>query len=136
MSVSTGVASVRGRAPLKPHRRVGEPVALRALELGWGALVVGVLAWVLAVNWEDFTADSAKLLPWLLIVVAADLLPVPIWGSVELMMSFPILLALSLVFPPYAAGLVALVGTVDIRELRREISIGRGFLNRSTSLPA
>jgi len=94
-------------------------------------LVVCLVSWSLATNWTAFVEGFPELLPWLLVVVMADLLPVPIWGSVELMMSFPVLLALAFVFPPYAAGVVGLVGTFDLRELRREISLGRGLFNRS-----
>jgi signal transduction histidine kinase len=66
-----------------------------------------------------------------LVVALADLMPVPIWGSVELMMSFPVLLACAFVFPPYAAGLLAMVGTVDAREFKREIPWTRALFNRS-----
>jgi signal transduction histidine kinase len=47
------------------------------------------------------------------------------------MTSFPVLLAASFVFPPYAAGLVSLLGTFDKREFRREIPASRGLFNRS-----
>jgi len=73
----------------------------------------------------------SELLPWLVVVVVADLLPVPIWGSVELMMSFPVLLASALVFPPYVAASLSFVGTLDLREFRGEISPLRDLYNRS-----
>jgi signal transduction histidine kinase len=82
-------------------------------------------------HWTGFIGQWRELLPWLLVVAIADLLPVPIWGSVELMMSFPVLLASALVFPPYIAGTLSFVGTIDIRELRFEISPLRGLFNRS-----
>jgi signal transduction histidine kinase len=71
------------------------------------------------------------MLPWLIVVALADLMPVPIWGSVELMMSFPVLLASAFVFPPYVVGFLAFVGSVDVREVRREIPLGRALFNRS-----
>ena len=46
-------------------------------------------------------------------------------------MSFPILLAAAMLFPPIIAALLALVGTTDQREFRRQISIGRSLFNRS-----
>jgi signal transduction histidine kinase len=58
-------------------------------------------------------------------------MPVPLWGSAELMISFPVLLAAAFVFPPYVAGALSFVATVDMREFRREISPLRGLLNRS-----
>jgi signal transduction histidine kinase len=50
-------------------------------------------------------------------------------------MDLPILLAAAFVFDPLAAGLIALLGAFDIRELRREVSFVRAAWNRSqTSL--
>jgi signal transduction histidine kinase len=46
-------------------------------------------------------------------------------------MDLPLLLAAAFTFDPFAAGLVALAGSVDIRELRREISLARSLWNRS-----
>jgi signal transduction histidine kinase len=71
------------------------------------------------------------MLPWLVVVALADLMPVPIWGSVELMMSFPVLLASAFVFPPYVAGSLAFLASMDVREIRREIPFGRALFNRS-----
>jgi signal transduction histidine kinase len=72
-----------------------------------------------------------ELIPWLVVVAVVDLVPVPIWGSVQLMMSFPVLLAAAMVFPPYAAGLLSFIGTLDTREFRHEIPFLRGLFNRS-----
>ena len=47
------------------------------------------------------------------------------------MMSFPVLLASALVFPPYIAGCLSFVGTLDLREFRGEISPLRDLYNRS-----
>lgn len=93
--------------------------------------VLLILAWSIGTNWADFVEQIPTLLPWLLVVTIADLLPVPIWRSVELMTSFPVLLASAFVFPPYAAGLLCFLGTFDARELRREIPASRGLFNRS-----
>jgi signal transduction histidine kinase len=71
------------------------------------------------------------MLLWLVVVALADLMPVPIWGSVELMVSFPVLLASAFVFPPYVVGVLAFVGSMDVREFRREIPLGRALYNRS-----
>ena len=115
------------------RRRGGrrEPTRLRALEAVVSSVVVAGLAWQVAGNWGDFEASLSELLPWLVVVVVADLLPVPIWGSVELMMSFPVLLASALVFPPYVAASLSFVGTLDLREFRGEISPLRDLYNRS-----
>ncbi|HET7928316.1 MAG TPA: hypothetical protein VFM40_02075, partial [Actinomycetota bacterium] len=114
----------------RPHNRP-EPKGLRALEACVSLVVVAGLVWHVAANWRNFEASLSQLLPWLVVVVVADLLPVPIWGSVELMMSFPVLLASALVFPPYVAGSLSFVGSLDLREFRGEISPLRDLYNRS-----
>jgi signal transduction histidine kinase len=113
------------------NRPSSEPVPLRALEISVILAVTGILGWSVGSNWERSTDLIPALLPWLLVVVLADLLPVPIWRSVELMTSFPVLLAAAFVFPPYAAGLLSYLGTFDKREIRREIPASRGLFNRS-----
>ena len=115
------------------RRRGGrpEPKRLRSLEAVVSLVVVAGLVWQVAGNWGDFEATLSELLPWLVVVVVADLLPVPIWGSVELMMSFPVLLASALVFPPNVAASLSFVGTLDLREFRGEISPLRDLYNRS-----
>jgi signal transduction histidine kinase len=124
-TTAVGTGEVR-RRPTRP-----EPLRLRVLEVSVSLVVLAGLLWQVADNWTGFVSTASQLLPWLVIVVIADLLPVPIWGSVELMMSFPVLLASALVFPPYIAGSLSFVGTLDLRELRREISPLRDLYNRS-----
>lgn len=131
MSATTSAARVHSELPRQSHRPTPEPKALRVLEIVGVIPVASLLVWLVASNWNEFGNTFIALLPWLAIVVLADLVPVPIWGSVELMMSFPVLLAAAFVFPPYAAGLLSFVAAVDTREFRREISAGRGLFNRS-----
>ncbi|MEX0756044.1 MAG: ATP-binding protein [Actinomycetota bacterium] len=68
---------------------------------------------------------------WLSVVAVADLVPVPVWSSIVLTMSLPILLAAGMVLPPHVAAIVALLGSVDPREFRREIGLARALFNRS-----
>ena len=75
-------------------------------------------------------SHTVNLLAWLAAIAVTDLLYVPLWGT-TLAMSFPILLAAAMLFPPIIAALLALVGTTDQREFRRQISIGRSLFNRS-----
>jgi signal transduction histidine kinase len=123
--------SAVGESGVRRSRSRPEPRRLRALEACVSLVVVAGLVWQVAGNWSDFEASLSQLLPWLVVVVVADLLPVPIWGSVELMMSFPVLLASALVFPPICRGLLSFVGTLDLREFRGEIGPLRDLYNRS-----
>jgi len=124
-------SAVDGRRTPGRRASVLEPTSLKLLEVTVTFAVLGLLAWEVASHWPDASAGFVDLLPWLVVVAIADLAPVPIWGSVELMMSFPVLLAAGFVFPPYVAGLLGFVATLDAREFRRQISPLRALLNRS-----
>jgi signal transduction histidine kinase len=131
VSVTTNAATVPSGLPRRTRKPQQEPLSLRLLEIAGVAPVLAILGLQVVLNSDEFADSLPAILPWLLVVAVADLMPIPIWGTVELMMSFPVLLASAFVFPPYVAGLLSLVGTVDRRELRREISAGRGLFNRS-----
>jgi len=68
---------------------------------------------------------------WLIVVLIADLLPVRLWEDVVLSMSLPVLLAAGMLLSPPEAALVAFVASADIREFRRETTLGRAVYNRS-----
>jgi signal transduction histidine kinase len=90
-----------------------------------------LLLWESFNNWPELGRLADELVPWIVVVAIADLAPIPIWGSVQLMMSFPVLLAAAFVFPPYIAGILSFVATMDAREFRHEIPVLRGLFNRS-----
>ena len=117
--------------PSRPPRAPTEPVALKIVEVAVTVAVASLLVIEVGLHWEGWLDTLPALLPWVLAVAVADLLPVPLWGTTQLMISFPVLLAASFVFPPYAAATLSFVATVDTRELRRQISPLRGLLNRS-----
>jgi signal transduction histidine kinase len=71
------------------------------------------------------------LLAWVVLVAVAGVIPVGSGRGPRLAMDLPLLLAAAFTFDPFAAGLIALAGSVDIRELRREISAIRALWNRS-----
>ena len=49
----------------------------------------------------------------------------------QLSLSFPLLLGVAIIFDPPVATLIALVGSFDPRELRREVSLLKALYNRS-----
>jgi signal transduction histidine kinase len=71
-----------------------------------------------------------SLIPWLLLVTGVELLPVPTWRGIQVGMGFPILIAVALIYPPGVAALVALLGSSDPREFRREVTVLRALFNR------
>jgi signal transduction histidine kinase len=67
----------------------------------------------------------------LVVVALADLLPIPYWERLSLTMSLPILLAAGIVYDPWVVGLLAFLGSIDPRELRRRLSLDAALFNRS-----
>src|SRR5439155_18752041 len=67
---------------------------------------------------------------WVVVLAMVELLPVPFWRGAHLSMGFPLLIALAFLYPPVAAGSVALIGSFDLREFRREVAPLRAIFNR------
>jgi signal transduction histidine kinase len=76
-------------------------------------------------------SQPLELLAWTVLVAAAGFVPLSSGRGPSLAMDLPLLLAAAFAFGPLASGLIALLGAVDIRELRREISWSRAVWNRS-----
>src|SRR5918995_550838 len=72
-----------------------------------------------------------QLASWAAIVAAVDLIPVRVWGSVTVSMSFPVALAAGMIFSPAEAALIAFVGSFDPRELLGHVSLAKSIFNRS-----
>jgi hypothetical protein len=68
---------------------------------------------------------------WILLISAAGLIPVPSGRGVYLGLDLPLVLGAGFVFGPFTAGLLALLGVLDIRELRRQIPLGQAVFNRA-----
>ena len=68
---------------------------------------------------------------WAAIVATVDLVPVRVWGSVSVSMSFPVALAAGMIFPPAEAALIAFAGSFDPRELKGGVSLAKSVFNRS-----
>jgi two-component system sensor histidine kinase UhpB len=75
-------------------------------------------------------ADPA-LIGWALAVAAMDLMPVQGPGQAQLSLSFPILLAAALVYPPPVAAALAAVGSIDQREIKLAIPVLKAVFVRS-----
>jgi len=99
-----------------------------AYELAVVALTTSILAWGLANHPAQL---DSSILVWTLGVAAVDLIPVPAAGGLSLSLSFPILLAAAMIYPPSVAGLIALVGSLDPRELRRTIPVLKALFVRA-----
>jgi diguanylate cyclase (GGDEF)-like protein len=107
-----------------PRRRVTE-----LYEMGVAAPVI---IWiVLHVMWHPGAFADPMLLMWALSIGAVDLMPVPASIDLRFSLSFPLQLAVALIYPMAVAGPVAFVGTSDMRELRHEIPLAKALFNRA-----
>jgi signal transduction histidine kinase len=92
---------------------------LRAFE---AAIAAPVIAWIVWTLMHDGASGSVQsIVLWIALVAIVDLLPIPAWGGLVVSLSFPVLVAASLVYPPAIAGTIALLGSSDVREFRREL---------------
>jgi signal transduction histidine kinase len=73
---------------------------------------------------------------WTVAAIAAELLPVSLGFQTRVTMSFPILLAVALLFDPLPAMVIAGLAAFDMRELRLDIPLWRALFNRSQGLLA
>ena len=92
------------------------------LRLYEATIAFPVVAWIAyqLIHSHGKDLEAATIL-WIAIVALVDLLPIPAWGGLVVSLSFPILIATCLLYGPPAAGLIALIGSSDIREFRREL---------------
>ena len=102
---------------------------VRAFEALFTIFVLGILTWAAAADPGQFA--NAALLGWALAVAAMDLMPVEGPATASLSLSFPILLAVAMIYSPAVAGAVAFVGSVDQRELRREMPVLKALFVRA-----
>jgi len=91
--------------------------------------VLGVLIWAAAADPRRFA--QWELIVWALAVAGMDLMPVEGSATASLSLSFPILLAVAMIYSPAVAGAVAFVGSIDRRELRREMPLLKALFVRS-----
>lgn len=127
----SAVTATSSRELPRRSRTPSDPLPLRVFAVACVAPVLAYLVWSLSWDPGAFASHLPEIIPWLVVVAVADMRPIPLWGSLEVAISFPVLLAAALVFPPPVACLLGLVGPLDRREIRREIPLLRALLNRA-----
>ncbi len=111
-----------------PEERRERTLAVKLYEM---IVVLPLLAWI-TTEWvrgaSGFT--DPMLLLWIVSIATVDLLPVPTGMGLRFSLSFPLQLAIAMIYAPPIAGAVAFLGTSDPRELRREIPILKALFIR------
>jgi signal transduction histidine kinase len=125
--------------PTTEHLEAPENLALPAGSVGSAAvtaleavLIIPLACWLC---WQAIGVDWTTLgwgaLFFVVCIVAVDLIPIPAWEDIELSLSFPIMIGVAMLYSPPVAGMIAIVGSSDIHEIRREIPFLRAMWNRS-----
>jgi len=92
---------------------------------------ITVLAVGVAASWGSVADSAAEMIPWLILVILAELFPIKISAETLLTMSMPLLLAAGMTLGPIPAGVLAVLGTWDMRLLQGDITLARDLFNRS-----
>ncbi len=127
------VTSPNGSSEVLESLRADPPTRSIRIVLYELAVILPLLGWL---GWS-FAHTSIEvrhpelLLGWLIAIAIVDLLPVPTPIGFPFSLSFPLQLSVALIYPAPLAGLVALLGSSDTREFRREIPLLQGVWNRS-----
>ena len=131
MSVSVGHRVRWTRTP----RRQDETVSFKWFATAVIALNLGLLLLTATTAHGQLSRSWLEWLAWILLVSVAGLVPLRSGRGPAFAVDLPLLLAAAFVFDPFAAGLIALLGAIDIREVKREVTLIRAAWNRSqTSL--
>jgi len=74
---------------------------------------------------------GGELIGWMVLIAAVDLLPVSPWRGVEMLLDFPMLMAVAILYRPETACMALFIASFDIRELQGRIDPLLALMNRS-----
>ncbi len=132
--MATDTGTLVGTDTQPPVGMADAEAAARENAVAWLEIVlVGpILIWL---TWQAASTDWAVIgwgaLFFVLCIAAVDLIPIPAWEDIELSLSFPIMIGVAMLYSPPIAGVIALIGSSDVHELRQEIPLMRALWNRS-----
>jgi diguanylate cyclase (GGDEF)-like protein len=95
--------------------------AIVVLELTIVLPLFALLSYLMYRNTAEFL--DWRILVWVAAIAVVDLLPVATSSEIKFSLSFPIELSAALLYQPGVAALIAFLGAVDKRELRRELPL-------------
>ena len=108
----------------------------RFAKLAW--VVVAIALGLLALLWVDQrpSVDPVSFLFWVALLAAIELLPVHMGMKIDVTMGFVIILPVVMLYPAPVAMAIVGLGSVDPRELQREIPLHRALFNRAQCMLA
>lgn len=105
-----------------------ERPSLRVFEVMIAAPILAVTAFGIS-RWLG--AFDAALILWVLLIAAIDLLPVSTWRGIQMLLDFPMLVAVAILYRPEIACAALFVASFDLREFKGEVGPLRAAFNRS-----
>ncbi len=118
--------------PPRPSGLLFRAFIILVVAIDAGILVVGI-----ALDPRSISRPGWALLAWGGFIALLGLAPIQTQAGPELALDLPVLLASGFLFGPLAAGALAFLAYVDLREIRGEITHSRATYNRAqTSLSA
>jgi signal transduction histidine kinase len=102
------------------------------LILSWGAFAtLALLLWARSGEMVSGLREKwPELVFWVLVIVLLNLLHVDL-EPIQFTLDLPFLIAISIVYVPSVAALVAFVASMDVREFRGGVGVARAVYNRS-----
>src|SRR4051812_31364126 len=98
-----------------------EPPSLRVFEAVVAIPVLGVAVYGAARHPDAFVTRGLVL--WIVLVAAVDLLPVAAWRGIEMLLDFPLLVAVAMLYAPETACAALFIASFDTWEFKRRVSL-------------
>jgi signal transduction histidine kinase len=117
--------------PARRSWRLESILNVRRFELFVVLLAAGLVAISFTVAPPISPVELASIAFWVLTTALVELLPVPIWKSLQVGTGFPLFTAVAFIYSPPLAGVIAFLGSSDPRELRRQVRPMRALFNRA-----
>ena len=95
------------------------------------AISVPVVVLTLTGAWAARDEFELVMLGWILLVAVAELLPVPASRDIHVSIGFTLLTAVAILYSPVWAAAIALIGSTDTFEIRRQTTVLKAVFNRS-----
>jgi signal transduction histidine kinase len=113
--------------PERPPVRSERP-SLRVFEAAITLPVLGLAVYGIVRSPGAFRTD---LVLWMILIAAVDLLPVSAWHGVQMLLDFPLLIAVAMLYRPETACAALFIASFDPREFRRQVGVFRAGFNRA-----
>jgi signal transduction histidine kinase len=123
---STRAHTTEQPKPAAPPRATNTALTVYEVVVSLPVLAVVVLG--VARHTEAWTHG---LVPWIVLIAAVDLLPVTTWHGMQMLLDFPLLIAVAMLYRPETACAALFVASFDMRELRGRIGPLQAGFNRA-----